>query len=109
MPIDQEQGRRKAVVVALRGTMTLADVVTDAVAVPERIDGWLPKGVMESAARGRRKHRAYAHSGMVATTQNLEADLNKKCVTLSICNNFYSAALTYFRPYGFSGVSACPL
>eukprot|EP00884_Botryococcus_braunii_P020127 jgi/Botrbrau1/6799/Bobra.0153s0002.1 len=69
--------RRKTVVVALRGTMTLADVVTDAVAVPERIDGWLPKGVMKDAARGRRRHRAYAHSGMVATTQNLEADLNK--------------------------------
>ena len=34
--------RRKAVVLALRGTMSMADIVTDAVAHPEQIDDWLP-------------------------------------------------------------------
>lgn len=33
---------RKAVVLALRGTMSMADVVTDAVVHPEPIDDWLP-------------------------------------------------------------------
>jgi hypothetical protein len=34
--------KRKAVVVAIRGTMSLADIVTDAVVHPEGIDDWLP-------------------------------------------------------------------
>ena len=34
--------KRKAVVLALRGTMSMADIVTDAVAHPEEIDDWLP-------------------------------------------------------------------
>ncbi len=34
--------KRKAVVVAIRGTMSMADVVTDAVVHPEGIDDWLP-------------------------------------------------------------------
>ena len=34
--------KRKAVVLALRGTMSMADIVTDAVAHPEQIDNWLP-------------------------------------------------------------------
>ena len=34
--------KRKAVVLALRGTMSMADIVTDAVAHPEQIDDWLP-------------------------------------------------------------------
>lgn len=29
-------------VLALRGTMSMADIVTDAVAHPEQIDDWLP-------------------------------------------------------------------
>ena len=33
---------RKAVVLALRGRMSMADVVTDAVVHPEPIDDWLP-------------------------------------------------------------------
>jgi hypothetical protein len=33
---------RKAVVVAIRGTMSIADVVTDAVVHPEDINDWLP-------------------------------------------------------------------
>lgn len=66
-------------VVALRGTMSLADVVTDAVAVPERVDGWLPKGVLQRARQGRRNRKSFAHSGMVSITQQLEIDLNNKC------------------------------
>lgn len=34
--------KRKSVVVAIRGTMSMADVVTDAVVHPEGIDDWLP-------------------------------------------------------------------
>ncbi len=34
--------KRKAVVVSIRGTMSLADIVTDAVVHPEGIDDWLP-------------------------------------------------------------------
>lgn len=34
---------RKTVVVAIRGTMSMADLVTDAVVHPEALAGWLPK------------------------------------------------------------------
>lgn len=34
--------KTKSVVVAIRGTMSLADLVTDAVVHPECLSGWLP-------------------------------------------------------------------
>ena len=53
--------KRKAVVLALRGTMSMADIVTDAVAHPENIDDWLPphfaKVVLASAAGLLQCHR----------------------------------------------------
>lgn len=36
--------KRRTVVVAIRGTSSLADLVTDAVVHPEAIDDWLPPG-----------------------------------------------------------------
>jgi len=39
--------KREAVVVAIRGTMSMADVVTDAVVHPEGIDDWLPPAFSE--------------------------------------------------------------
>lgn len=39
---DLHGRERKAVVVAIRGTMSIADVVTDAVVHPEDINDWLP-------------------------------------------------------------------
>ena len=32
----------KSVVVAVRGTVSTADYVTDMLGVPERLDGWIP-------------------------------------------------------------------
>ncbi len=32
----------KKIILALRGTMTVADLVTDAVCHPEPLDSWLP-------------------------------------------------------------------
>ena len=42
--LDHEAG---AVVVAVRGTISVNDVVTDFLATPEALDGWLPAGFLQ--------------------------------------------------------------
>ena len=39
---------KKSVVVAIRGTQSIADLVTDAVVHPESMESWLPQVVLSS-------------------------------------------------------------
>lgn len=53
---------RRSVVVALRGTTSVEDIITDSVAEPQRLDPeWVPKCI-RSLAKG----PLYAHAGIKA-------------------------------------------
>ncbi|BDA43045.1 probable Sn1-specific diacylglycerol lipase alpha [Coccomyxa sp. Obi] len=67
--------KRKSVVVAIRGTMSMADVVTDAVVHPEGIDDWLPPAL--SKANKHKRGTAFGHAGIVASASAVLADLDK--------------------------------
>jgi hypothetical protein len=64
----------KAVVLALRGTIGITDLVTDAVVHPENIDDWLPDEVAEKLNGA----PALAHAGMVAAASALFADMTER-------------------------------
>ncbi|KAK9821582.1 hypothetical protein WJX81_008445 [Elliptochloris bilobata] len=66
--------KRRAVVVAIRGTSSLADLVTDAVVHPEAIDDWLPEGRDQNKGVA---GRAYGHAGIVAAASALLIDLEE--------------------------------
>lgn len=57
----------RAVVVAVRGTSSVEDVITDSVAEPERLPPeWLPKGGTEEGAGA-----MFAHSGIKAAAESI--------------------------------------
>ncbi|KAK9829311.1 hypothetical protein WJX72_005111 [[Myrmecia] bisecta] len=62
----------RTVVVAIRGTVSIADLVTDAVVHPECINSWLPKGFRK---KNRLRGRMYAHAGMVSAASAILEDL----------------------------------
>eukprot|EP00891_Asterochloris_glomerata_P004182 jgi/Astpho2/4182/Aster-x1205 len=64
----------KKIILALRGTMTVADLVTDAVCHPEPLDSWLPDEVVELNERLR---NAFGHGGMVSAAENIFRDLDE--------------------------------
>ncbi len=48
--------------IALRGTTSVEDIITDSVAEPEKLDGeWVPKGIRDEAGGP-----LYAHAGIKA-------------------------------------------
>ena len=52
----------RSVVIALRGTTSVEDIITDSVAEPEKLDGeWVPKGIRDEAGGP-----LYAHTGIKA-------------------------------------------
>ncbi|KAK9827307.1 hypothetical protein WJX81_002709 [Elliptochloris bilobata] len=61
----------RAVVVAVRGTSSVEDVITDSVAEPERLGpAWLPEGGAEAGADA-----MFAHSGIKAAADSILDDL----------------------------------
>jgi len=93
--------RKKAVVLAVRGTFSIADLVTDAVVYPEPIDEWLSDDVKarleeeeeegeekedgeeerigSSSEKKRRKgNRELAHAGMIAAARSLFEDMRER-------------------------------
>ena len=58
---------RRAVVIAVRGTSSVEDVITDSVAEPERLGSmWLPEGGAEAGAGA-----MFAHSGIKAAAESI--------------------------------------
>ena len=64
----------RAVVISLRGTIGIADLVTDAVVHPEKIDDWLPSEVAEKLGGA----PALAHAGMVAAARAVFEDMTER-------------------------------
>ncbi len=60
---------RSAVVVAVRGTSSVEDVITDSVAEPERLEPeWLPEGAAAAGAGA-----MFAHGGIKAAAESILA------------------------------------
>lgn len=58
---------RRAVVIAVRGTSSVEDVITDSVAEPERLSSvWLPEGGAEAGAGA-----MFAHGGIKAAAESI--------------------------------------
>ena len=58
---------RRAVVIAVRGTSSVEDVITDSVAEPERLGSeWLPEGGAEADAGA-----MFAHGGIKAAAESI--------------------------------------
>ena len=58
---------RRAVVIAVRGTSSVEDVITDSVAEPERLGAvWLPEGGAEAGGGA-----MFAHSGIKAAAESI--------------------------------------
>ena len=82
---------RRSVVVAIRGTWSMEDIITDSVAEPECLADWLPKAFREQ--HGEDAAQMWAHSGIVAAADAILLDLE--------ANNILSALLE-----GDSGTTA---
>eukprot|EP00884_Botryococcus_braunii_P011575 jgi/Botrbrau1/20418/Bobra.0006s0072.2 len=66
----------RSVVVAIRGTYSLEDVITDSVAEPERLLGdWLPADLLTSSPEGDRT-AFLVHSGILAAAKAVLQDLD---------------------------------
>lgn len=64
----------RAVVISIRGTIGITDLVTDAVVHPEKIDDWLPCEVAEKLGGT----PALAHAGMVAAARAVFEDMTER-------------------------------
>ena len=64
-----------AVVIAVRGTIGVADLVTDAVVYPEQINDWLPPEVAAKVGQG---EPALAHAGMVSAARAVFTDMQER-------------------------------
>jgi len=64
----------RAVVIALRGTIGITDLVTDAVVHPDKIDDWLPSEIAEKLGGA----PALAHAGMVAAAHAVFEDMTER-------------------------------
>ena len=69
---------QRAVVIALRGTFSVADLVTDAVVHPEPVDDWLPDDVAAALVGRAGRTPALAHSGMVAAARAVFQDMRER-------------------------------
>ncbi|CAK0783155.1 hypothetical protein CVIRNUC_006354 [Coccomyxa viridis] len=69
--LDREH---EAVVIAFRGTYSVADVFTDAVALPQRADVWLSPSLRQEQTSGERD-AVYVHSGVLSVAQTLWTDM----------------------------------
>ncbi|KAL0046812.1 hypothetical protein WJX82_010501 [Trebouxia sp. C0006] len=67
----------RSVVVAVRGTATMEDVITDSVAAPDLLDRseWLPESFKQQQAQT--GERMYAHGGIVAAAAAILQDMGK--------------------------------
>lgn len=63
----------RAVVLSIRGTISMADLVTDAVVYPEIINDWLPEEVKRGISGP-----ALAHAGMVAAARAIFEDMQER-------------------------------
>ena len=75
--------KRRTVVVAIRGTSSLADMVTDAVVHPEAIDDWLPPG-REQARPAPVLVRAGAHGRACCGVVQWTAQARPLCCSLQL-------------------------
>ncbi|EIE27007.1 alpha/beta-hydrolase [Coccomyxa subellipsoidea C-169] len=66
----------RSVVVAVRGTWSLADFVTDIVAVPHEADWWLPPSLQQKQQQGRMEG-VYAHSGVLSAAATIWKDMEE--------------------------------
>lgn len=67
--------KEQAVVIALRGTISVADLVTDAVVYPEVIDDWIPESIRKNM---KESGPMLAHAGMVAAAQAVFEDMRER-------------------------------
>lgn len=65
----------RAVVVAIRGTISVADLVTDVIVYPEVIDDWIPDTIK---ARVSKDGPAFAHAGMFSAAKAIYQDMEKR-------------------------------
>ncbi|KAL0037858.1 hypothetical protein WJX79_002263 [Trebouxia sp. C0005] len=67
----------RSIVVAVRGTATMEDVITDSVAAPDLLDRseWLPESFKQQQAQT--GERMYAHGGIVAAAAAILQDMGK--------------------------------
>eukprot|EP00887_Chlorella_sp_A99_P003991 scaffold11.g3991.t1 len=68
-----DRGRR-AVVLAIRGTLSIADIVTDSVVEPTSLGNWLPDDVKTHL----RDQPAFAHAGMLAAAKAIFRDMRER-------------------------------
>lgn len=70
----------KAVVIAIRGTISVADLVTDVVVYPEVIDDWIPESIkVKSSTEG----PAFAHAGMFSAAKAIYRDMEQRGILKS--------------------------
>ncbi|CAL8469008.1 g8549 [Coccomyxa elongata] len=66
----------RSVVVAVRGTWSLADFVTDIIAVPKPADWWLPPSLQQKQKDGNMEG-VYAHSGVLSAASTIWNDMEE--------------------------------
>ncbi|BDA42995.1 probable Sn1-specific diacylglycerol lipase alpha [Coccomyxa sp. Obi] len=69
----------RSVVVAVRGTWSLADFVTDVIAVPKPADWWLPPSLQQKQKDGNMEG-VYAHSGVLSAAATIWKDMEEHCI-----------------------------
>ncbi|KAK9823352.1 hypothetical protein WJX72_002122 [[Myrmecia] bisecta] len=78
----------RSVLLAIRGTATMEDVITDSVAEPEALtDDWLPEAFR--AANKAANERMYAHAGIVAASRAILTDLDLHGVLPALLHGEY--------------------
>ncbi|BDA42994.1 probable nuclear valosin-containing protein-like at C-terminar half [Coccomyxa sp. Obi] len=68
--------RSRSVVVAVRGTWSMADCVTDIIALPKSADQWLPPSLQQKQKDGE-LDGVYAHSGVLSAASLIWKDMEE--------------------------------
>ncbi|KAL4421634.1 hypothetical protein ABPG75_010925 [Micractinium tetrahymenae] len=84
---------KHAVVVAIRGTISAADIVTDAIVYPEPLDSFLPPDIKEELTEP-----AFAHAGMVAAARAIFQDMTERGILQQLVEE--EAVGDYTAPQG---------
>uniref|UniRef100_A0A1D1ZLV4 sn-1-specific diacylglycerol lipase n=2 Tax=Auxenochlorella protothecoides TaxID=3075 RepID=A0A1D1ZLV4_AUXPR len=85
---------KKAVVLAIRGTISAADIVTDAMVASERLEHLLPVSLKEDV-----KGPCFGHTGMLAAAQAIFMDMKERGILTPLVGS-EAAADDYSAPRG---------
>ena len=74
--------------VAIRGTWSMEDIITDSVAEAERLHDWLPKSFREE--QGGEADQMWAHGGIVAAAEAVLVDLDANGILAALLQGDFS-------------------